>query len=53
MNYKRPVWVIVLSLFAASLMAQVEEPVPAEKKDKGKKEKMAPSERIDQETGSI
>lgn len=46
MNYKRPVWVIVLSLFAASLMAQVEEPVPAEKKDKGKKEKMAPSERI-------
>lgn len=46
MNYMRSVWVIVLSLFAASLVAQVEEPVPAEKKDKGKKEKMAPSERI-------
>jgi hypothetical protein len=46
MNYKRSVWVIVFSLFAASLVAQVEEPVPAEKKDKGKKEKMAPSERI-------
>jgi hypothetical protein len=46
MNYKRSVWVIALMLFAASLVAQVEEPVPTEKKEKGRKEKLAPSERI-------